>query len=251
MSDTSPSLDAEKDNKEEIKYISDEAALRELLQSESEDEDEIKKEDNNDATAEGVKIVEPSEEKHIKQEPNADLDGSLSELSSDDDSDIDESKINSVVFMKKANIKQEPDLPSKSNSQLKQLSSSSNQAKTNNSRANVKTTTTSSAESEAFNIDRQNLKRKVSSDVTSSSTTAKRPCANDSSLDIEEMIRRYLMRKPMTTKAILQKLKKNRVKGSGGNKNELEVVKIAEIIRKINPEKQLVNKELLLFIRAP
>lgn len=216
MSDTSSS--SSNNEGEDIKSISEEAALKDLLQSASEDEDETKKDDESDAIPAG-----PNEDPQIKQEPNPDLDINMSDSSSDSDvSDIDESEINSVVFMKKLEVDAAPT------------------ATTTSATVPTNTSTTTTTE-------KPTLKRKVSG--TDSASSSKRPCTTDSGQEIEDLVRRYLMRKPMTTKALLKQLRA-KLKGSGVNQKELEVVKIAEIIRKINPEKLFVNKELLLFIRS-
>ncbi|CAL4092884.1 unnamed protein product, partial [Meganyctiphanes norvegica] len=62
----------------------------------------------------------------------------------------------------------------------------------------------------------------------------------------EEAIRRYLMRKPMTTIELLQKFKN---KKTGLSSDQL-VRAIAAILKKINPIKQMVKGKMYLSIKT-
>ncbi|XP_068249344.1 general transcription factor IIF subunit 1 isoform X2 [Palaemon carinicauda] len=61
----------------------------------------------------------------------------------------------------------------------------------------------------------------------------------------EEAIRRYLMRKPMTTTELLQKFK---LKKTGLNSDQL-VHSIAQILKRVNPVKQMVKGKMYLSIK--
>ncbi|KAG7167809.1 General transcription factor IIF subunit 1-like 2, partial [Homarus americanus] len=61
----------------------------------------------------------------------------------------------------------------------------------------------------------------------------------------EEAIRRYLMRKPMTTTELLHKFK---CKKTGLNSDQL-VHAIAQILKRINPTKQMVKGKMYLSIK--
>ena len=61
----------------------------------------------------------------------------------------------------------------------------------------------------------------------------------------EDAVRRYLMRKPMTTKDLLQKFKS---KNADIPKEKL-VISIGQILKKINPDKKKVNDKLYLFLK--
>lgn len=63
----------------------------------------------------------------------------------------------------------------------------------------------------------------------------------------EDAIRRYLMRKPMTTKDLLQKFKSKKLNMS----NEKITHVIAQLLKKINPEKMTINKKLYLSLKKP
>lgn len=61
----------------------------------------------------------------------------------------------------------------------------------------------------------------------------------------EETVRRYLSRKPMTTTELLQKLKSKKTSLS----SDQLVPQIAQILKKINPEKQMVKGKMYLSIK--
>ena len=61
----------------------------------------------------------------------------------------------------------------------------------------------------------------------------------------EDAVRRYLMRKPMTTIDLLQKFKS---KNTGLTKEQI-VTTIAKILKRLNPEKSKVKDKLYLFIK--
>ena len=61
----------------------------------------------------------------------------------------------------------------------------------------------------------------------------------------EEAVRRYLSRKPMTTKDLLKKFK-----GKTSMDGEQLVTALGEILRKINPDRAKVRDQVLLSIKA-
>lgn len=62
---------------------------------------------------------------------------------------------------------------------------------------------------------------------------------------IEDSVRRYLMRKPMTTKELLTKFKNKKSSG------EKLLETMTQILKKINPTKQTIQGKLYLSIKAP
>ena len=62
---------------------------------------------------------------------------------------------------------------------------------------------------------------------------------------LEEDLRRYLMRKPMTTKDLLQKFKSKKLNMT----NEKITQVIAQLLKKINPDKTTINKKLYLSLK--
>ena len=61
----------------------------------------------------------------------------------------------------------------------------------------------------------------------------------------EEAVRRYLTRKPMTSKDLLQKFKSKRT----GQSNDETVEKLAAIVRKIQPEQKTIKGKLYLSLK--
>jgi len=62
----------------------------------------------------------------------------------------------------------------------------------------------------------------------------------------EDAIRRYLMRKPMTTIELLQKFKSKKT----GLTSEQLVNVMTQILKKINPTKQTIKNKMYLSIKA-
>lgn len=91
------------------------------------------------------------------------------------------------------------------------------------------------------------LKRKLEQTSPQPSTSHKKPKTSDGTGGFEEAIRRYLTRKPMTTKELLKKFT-SKSKHISMGKEQL-VNTIAEILKKLNPEKQKIKDELYLTLK--
>lgn len=61
----------------------------------------------------------------------------------------------------------------------------------------------------------------------------------------EETIRRYLARKPMTAKELVQKFKSKKLNMS----NEQMTSTIAQLLKKINPERSTINNTMYLSLK--
>lgn len=61
----------------------------------------------------------------------------------------------------------------------------------------------------------------------------------------EDAVRRYLMRKPMTTIELLQKFKSKKT----GLSSEQLVNVMTQILKNINPDKQMIKKKMYLSIK--
>ena len=61
----------------------------------------------------------------------------------------------------------------------------------------------------------------------------------------DEAVCRYLMRKPMTTKELLIKFR-----NTGLNKDQL-VTSLAQILKRLNPERKQIKDKLYLSIKKP
>lgn len=97
-----------------------------------------------------------------------------------------------------------------------------------------------------------NSKRKMVGQTTSSPSNSipnKRPRPNDNGNGdetiSEEAVRRYLMRKPMTTTELLKKFKCKKVQLD----KEESAKKIVEILKKLNPERQTIKGKLYLSVK--
>ena len=67
-------------------------------------------------------------------------------------------------------------------------------------------------------------------------------CCSDNIM--QEAVKRYLMRKPMTTTDLIQKFKS---KKTGLDKDQL-VTTIAQILKQLNPQRSKTKDKLFLFI---
>lgn len=236
MSDTSSSSNEEQDDKNEddVKGIAEEEALRELLSTDDEEDTENpqqKSKISDSKTALGTV--------DIKHDP----DGNSSEDSSDsDDYDVDEEKMDSM-FMKKG-------LPAQLSTMVK---SEESEPGVSNSRQQSNTGTYG------------NNKRKISPEVTTTPNIPppKRPCPSDTPSStsqpanaqekiVEDLIRKYLSRKPMTPKNLLREIrnKMKRMQGATPEMNNNLVNTIATIIKRLQPDKQKINEVIYLSFKS-
>jgi len=81
--------------------------------------------------------------------------------------------------------------------------------------------------------------------IASSVTCCKNCCRASNEGITEEAVRRYLMRKPMTTKDLVQKFKSR----NAGMTKEQMTTTIAQILKRINPQKTKINDKLYLSIK--
>ncbi|KAI0242448.1 hypothetical protein LSAT2_013349 [Lamellibrachia satsuma] len=207
-------------SKYEEKGVEDEDGLRTLVGSDEEEEEEQKDEENEE---------EDKEVEETKRE------GSDSESSSGSDSDSDpekDSNFASALFMQ-----------SKDSSKKKSKSSSQQSLPGNDGGA-----ATSSRSSTPSNLDQsKGKKRKAESDGQTAKKPKPEPTTVVTSSDgvMQEAVKRYLMRKPMTTTDLIQKFKS---KNTGLTKDKL-VTTIAQILKQLNPERSKNKDKLFLFIR--
>lgn len=202
--------DREKGDLYQEKGVDEERGLKKLLDSDesSEDEEEKKKQEE--------KEKEEAEKNEKKKKEGSDSDSSSS--SSDSDSDIDkDEKIASAIFMQKKEKRVSP-VPR--------------------------------AGTPVDSEDKASLKRKLESDTQASKkmrTDSPSLGAQGSSSGgiTEESIRRYLMRKPMTTKELLHKFKSKRVNMT----NEAMMSAIATLLKKISPKKEMVKNVMYLSLK--
>lgn len=223
----------------EVDYMSDtssesadEEALRDMISTDDEDDDEV-------SPTEGAKS---SDKKSIiatdtQQDPTE-------ESSDSDDYDVDDEKMDSMF--------KDKSLP---------MHLFKQEAREHD------TGSTSGAAIPATNP-QQASKRKLETSQASTSAQPqptpnppKRPCPVDYSSSappnshekvVEDLIKKYLSRKPMTLRTLLKDIK-NKLKRMGGAASEMDsnlVNMIASIINRIKPERQKINDTIYLSLKA-
>lgn len=96
--------------------------------------------------------------------------------------------------------------------------------------------------------DKKSMKRKLEGETSSSKKMrTDSPSVGGSKEGISESaIRRYLMRKPMTPKELVQKFKSKKLNIS----KEQMTSTIAQLLKKINPDKKIINKAMYLSLKS-
>lgn len=249
----SSSSDEDEDEPAEEKVVRELTGVEDLFISESEEEDE------NAAEKDPNKIKPDPDAPEKEGEKSKEKTGEISESSASDsdDSDIDEAETSkSALFLpdKKRNERlSASNSSSRSQTPVKDTDNGSNSADTlfKQGSSTGATSFGSSIGENGTGPSGSNVKRKLDASSSHPSTSKKaRPNGPEEILS-EETIRRYLMRKPMTAKELFKKFKS---KISNVRSHDL-VGKIAEILKKINPDSQKVRdkgKEVTQFyLRQP
>jgi transcription initiation factor TFIIF subunit alpha len=212
----------EDSEKYEQKGVEDEDGLRKLVNSEDEDDDEEDKKDDENDEDEEVKVKDDKAK------------GSDSE-SSDSDSDSDLDKMESVNFQSAFFLQSEK----KQSIADKKLAASQDAKK--DSRPSI-----------PANLDPAVKKRKLDSPVpaskkvkTEASTSGMSNRSNGNEGITEDIVRRYLQRKPMTTQDLLRKLKSC---NTALSKDQL-VNAVANILKKISPIQTKIKEKLYFSIK--
>lgn len=227
--------------------------IDEASESEEESEEEKQNEDENKEEEEeedGKKTPVQMEKKKKKAESSGESDSS-------DDSDI-EGETTSALFMKKRTPPKRaggrgsagssktgsrpgtPSLdPASTSSTLRAAASKLEQGKRQ----------TQSAATESPAAKRLKMEPSTQSPAPSGKTTPQpasgksTPSSSDVQLT-EEAVRRYLIRKPMTTKDLLKKFQTKRT----GLSNEQTVNVLAQILKRLNPERKNVNDKMHFYL---
>jgi transcription initiation factor TFIIF subunit alpha len=250
MSDTSSDSEgssADEKDEADVKGIAEEEALRDLLSTDDEEDEEGSPTKGAKSPLNKSSIVTAD----LQQDP----DGDGSEDSSDsDDYDVDEEKIDSM-FMKNSLppqlVKQESSEQDSATGSATMVSSTSviqkHTAATSGPNASKrKPETSQSASSSSLPPTTSPPKRHCPAEYSSSA-----PAGSHEKL-VEDLIKKYLSRKPMTLKALLKDLK-NKLKRMGCSTSEMDtnlVSTIAKIINRIKPERQKINDTIYLSLKA-
>jgi len=229
-----------KETSQEMQGVEDEEAIRQMEDSESEEENpEVKKENQE------VKEETPAKEKVTKDKKEK-KDGLSSESSSDtsDSDDFDnDTSFQSAMFM--------PD-QIKSKKALRKIKKENAQGRsTSNSRSNTPTKPIENSlgkgglkRSAPDGNDKEGIPNKKSK-VNSGAGTSGSSSFHSMDGISEDSVRRYLMRKPMTTTELLQKFKS---KKTGLGRDQM-VNTITQILKRLNPEKQMIKQKMYLSIK--
>ncbi|XP_012947013.1 general transcription factor IIF subunit 1 [Aplysia californica] len=214
--------DEGKGNKYDEKGVDQEAGLRNILDSEAEDEEE-------EETQKEEPEEEPAEKEGEKKEEKKKGADDSSSSSSEDDSDIEkDAKLASELFLQ---------------GQKKIKKEKKDKTDAGSAEAGVKTDPSQPNDKQK----ERGLKRKPEKSSDGKSPSVKKHKSDDSDGISEDAIRRYLMRKPMTTKDLLQKFKSKKLNMT----NERITTVIVQLLKKINPDKKTINKKLYLSLKKP
>ncbi|MEQ2238698.1 hypothetical protein ILYODFUR_035935 [Ilyodon furcidens] len=245
-SDEEPTHERPSKAEEHPKGIDEVSESEEESEEEKQNEDEAKEEEEEE---EGKKTPVQMEKKKKKD--------SSGESDSSDDSDI-EGETASALFMKKrtppkrpggrgsagsSRTGSRPGTPSidsaSTSSTLRAAASKLEQGK-----RQIQTPATDSPAAK-----RLKLEPSSQSPVPSGKSTPQPPSGKStpSSSDVqltEEAVRRYLIRKPMTTKDLLKKFQTKRT----GLSSEQTVNVLAQILKRLNPERKMVNDKMHFYL---
>ncbi|XP_076440482.1 general transcription factor IIF subunit 1-like isoform X2 [Babylonia areolata] len=217
-SSSSLSEPEEKEKKYEEKGVADESGLRNILNSDEEEEEEedVKEEEE----------VEEEEKKDDEKPPKEKRGSESSSSSSDSDSDIDkDDKFTSALLM---------------------------QERMERKKLGEKGDCKGAASSFGIDgTDSKSMKRKADGDNPPAKKSKKDhstpPVSSSNDGITEETIRRYLQRKPMTTKDLLQKFRSKKLNMTFEQMSNM----IAQLLKRINPERTTINKKLYLSLKKP
>lgn len=234
----------------ELKSVAEEDALRKLLTSDEDSDEEKSEKDENESEEEKKKKSEdvPTKENEQKSEKTKEKkkDDKKTKMqkfydtmnqapgtgnASDFSSDSDESDVEKPSKKKKKTEKP----AAESVSLLDSMSSASVKRK-----ADIASDSNGSQSSSAKKIKIESTLPAVNNFTTYSSS-------KDSFGSTEEAVRRYLMRKPMTTTELLKKIQNK--KSAGMSRDDL-VEMMTAILKRINPSRQRIQGKMYLSLKT-
>ncbi|XP_017302272.1 general transcription factor IIF subunit 1 [Diaphorina citri] len=234
ISDSSEDVsDHEEKARKELSGVTEEKALRKLLNSDDEDdEDEDEEEEKKSEPEDEEKEEKEKEEKKEKKKKKT----------KDKKTKGKEAKDSKETKDEKATGEKEKAEESPS-SVSSDSSDDEGKKKSNPSKSNGKPADTNSAETNS------NAKRAIAAASSSQENPAKKARLdpinfNDSGIS-EEAVRRYLIRKPMTATELLQKFKRPKTNLS----SEQLVTVMTSILKRINPTKQTIKNKMYLSLK--
>jgi transcription initiation factor TFIIF subunit alpha len=210
------------------------------------DEEKNKKPEDAPKEAEGAKSEKPAKEKKkdkddkksrmqkfhdaMNQKPGT---GNASDFSSDSE---DESTAETSKKSKKKKQQQH----------LEKGSHNSRSGTPSDSAAKRKAEITNSSDNSNSPQSTPAKKARTESSMAPSTSFANYSSSKDSFGNTEDAVRRYLVRKPMTTTELLKKIQS---KKTGVSRDEL-VDMMTQILKKINPSKQMIQGKMYLSLKA-
>lgn len=246
MSDSSSESSDTEQGKDEtdVKGIAEEEALRDLLSTDDEEGAE-------GTQPKGIKSTDLKSSLNMDGSSQQNTDGNRSDDSSDsDDYDVDEEKMDSMFLNKglpmqltmvKQEVKQEPQQATSATTSTPATANRS-QGATGNKRKIPSDTATSGSTSV---IPQQPFKRPCPAETSSYSQ-------NSQEKVIEDLIKKYLGRRPMTLRTLLKDIrtKLRKMAGASPDKDSDLVNTIANIIKRLNPERQKINDDTYYSLRS-
>ncbi|XP_071450231.1 general transcription factor IIF subunit 1-like isoform X2 [Hetaerina americana] len=254
ISDSSDSeIDLDENVKDSMKGVAEEDALRKLLDSEEEDDEEKEgrgDEDGEDGGEEGGEKDKDGGGEGGKGESDGEGPkkkkgggGKGAGSSKKDSKKKDPSSV--LLDDSSSNYSSDSsDIVTKKKPSKKEANSSTTKGNSGSQDAQASSSSTSGAS--------ESNKRKADPDSTNGAATKKPRLKGHTSFAFsdsgitEEAVRRYLMRKPMTTTELLQKFKS---KKTGLSSDQLVNV-MTQILKRINPIKQTIKGKMYLSIKA-
>lgn len=235
-----------------MKGVAEEDALRKLLTSDEDSDEEEKKSDEENENDEEKKkegkekdkdAKDPKDNKQKKKKKNKKKVKDSKTNSSDDFSSDSSESEGEKDSKKKKNASANN---SRSGSPLTVGTSNKRKAPPSNSMPSDLASTVSDNSNSPTATPVK--KPKIDSNATPSVPSTFAGVINNNKEDyasIEDAVRRYLMRKPMTTKELLTKFKNKKSSG------EKLLETMTQILKKINPTKQTIQGKLYLSIKVP
>uniref|UniRef100_UPI00358F964E general transcription factor IIF subunit 1 isoform X2 n=1 Tax=Myxine glutinosa TaxID=7769 RepID=UPI00358F964E len=204
----------------------------------SEDSEE---ENENDKEEDDGKKTPVSEKKEKKKKANA------SDSESSDDSDIDDTTSSAVFIAQKKKL-----TPPK---RTRKGSGGSRGSSRGNSRPNTPTTegakTSATLRAAASKLEKGKARKDGAEAPAAKRLKVETPPSGKSTPNsgevqlTEDAVRRYLSRKPMTTKDLLKKFQTKKT----GLSSEQTVNIIAQILKRLNPDRKMINDKMHFFLK--
>lgn len=244
MSDESSSSESEEE-KVGLKGVADESALRDLVVSEEDEEEEgANKYENQEQNEDANKSIDSDKLKSNKLEKKTGGNDSSSESDFDsENSDIEEPK-SALLIQPSKNLNKSSSMSTPVDDSKSTELSAGNKRKLEQDSSSQSTSLPNKDNNSSNNKSNGlKFKHKLENPMANEHSMAKKMKVKHDSGITEEAVRRYLIRKPMTAADLVQKFKNKTAR-----KEKLTDL-LAEILRKINPEIQNIKGKMYLSLK--